>query len=169
MSRSAGRSIRRPSATAARSSSSETPSSCRRCSRRSRAARASPSSPSSRPSAAKSTLMREAYGRPAPPHGVGGALRRPGEASDRARRIPPEQMIVLGIDPGTANTGYGVVARRGGRLVALDGGVIQTAPALGPPRRPTPFHARAASLLAQHNLTAAALEGPYLRGKHRRP
>ena len=36
-------------------------------------------------------------------------------------------MIVLGIDPGLANTGYGVVARRGGRLVALDGGVVQTA------------------------------------------
>ena len=35
-------------------------------------------------------------------------------------------MIVLGIDPGTANTGYGVVARRGGRLAALDGGVIET-------------------------------------------
>ena len=36
-------------------------------------------------------------------------------------------MVVLGIDPGTAHTGYGVVARRGGRLVALDGGVIVTA------------------------------------------
>ena len=32
-------------------------------------------------------------------------------------------MIVLGIDPGTANTGYGVVERRCGRLFALDGGV----------------------------------------------
>ena len=42
-------------------------------------------------------------------------------------------MIVLGIDPGTANTGYGVVARRGGRLLALDGGVIDTrAPAPRP-------------------------------------
>jgi len=27
-------------------------------------------------------------------------------------------MIVLGIDPGLANTGYGVVQRRDGRLVA---------------------------------------------------
>jgi crossover junction endodeoxyribonuclease RuvC len=35
-------------------------------------------------------------------------------------------MVVLGIDPGTASTGYGVVARRGGRLLALDGGVIAT-------------------------------------------
>ena len=36
-------------------------------------------------------------------------------------------VIVLGIDPGLANTGYGVVARRGGRLLALDGGVIADA------------------------------------------
>ncbi|HWY90933.1 MAG TPA: crossover junction endodeoxyribonuclease RuvC, partial [Solirubrobacteraceae bacterium] len=35
-------------------------------------------------------------------------------------------MIVLGIDPGLANTGYGVVAQRDGRLMALDGGTIQT-------------------------------------------
>ena len=42
-------------------------------------------------------------------------------------------VIVLGIDPGVANTGYGIVAHDRGRLVALDGGVIET-PA-GPGRR----------------------------------
>ena len=36
-----------------------------------------------------------------------------------------DRMVVVGIDPGTANTGYGVVTRVGGRLVALDGGVIE--------------------------------------------
>src|SRR4051794_3451606 len=147
MRRSAGRSSRRPSSTAARSSSSETPSSWRRCNSRSRAARASPSSPSSRPSAAKSTDM-------------GGTLRR-GEASDHARRIPPEQMIVLGIDPGTANTGYGVVARRGGRLVALDGGVIQTASGLAAERRLAIIHERVAALLGEHDVAAVALEDVY--------
>jgi crossover junction endodeoxyribonuclease RuvC len=35
-------------------------------------------------------------------------------------------VIVLGIDPGLASTGYGVVRRRNGRLAALDGGVIAT-------------------------------------------
>ena len=35
-------------------------------------------------------------------------------------------VIVLGIDPGVANTGYGIVAHDRGRLVALDGGVIET-------------------------------------------
>ena len=36
-------------------------------------------------------------------------------------------LTVLGIDPGTASTGYGVVAAGGQRLRALDGGVIATA------------------------------------------
>ena len=35
-------------------------------------------------------------------------------------------VTVLGIDPGLANTGYGVVAQRGMRFVARDGGVITT-------------------------------------------
>ncbi len=41
-----------------------------------------------------------------------------------------QAVIVLGIDPGLANTGYGVVARRDGRLLALDGGVIETGPGI---------------------------------------
>ena len=50
-----------------------------------------------------------------------------GKASGAPRRIPVVHVIVLGIDPGVANTGYGVVAHHRGRLVALDGGVIETA------------------------------------------
>ena len=37
-------------------------------------------------------------------------------------------VVVLGIDPGTAHTGYGVVLARAGTLAALDGGVIGTQP-----------------------------------------
>ena len=44
-------------------------------------------------------------------------------------------MIVLGIDPGLANTGYGVIVRDGGRLAALDGGVIETPSGLAIERR----------------------------------
>ena len=44
-------------------------------------------------------------------------------------------MVVLGIDPGLANCGFGVVVRRGHRLVATDGGVIETAAGLAPERR----------------------------------
>ena len=70
-------------------------------------------------------------------------------------------MIVLGIDPGTANTGYGVVARRGGRLVALDGGVITTpsrSAAAGPPRRTS---TRVCELLDEHQPDAVAMEDLY--------
>ncbi len=70
-------------------------------------------------------------------------------------------MVVLGIDPGTANTGYGVVALVGGRLAALDGGVIETSPALSPERRLASIHARIADLIAEHAPEAVALEDLY--------
>jgi crossover junction endodeoxyribonuclease RuvC len=70
-------------------------------------------------------------------------------------------MIVLGIDPGLANTGYGVVARRGGRLVALDGGCIETAAALAAELRLATIHARVCELLDEHAPDAVALEELY--------
>jgi len=42
-------------------------------------------------------------------------------------------MIILGIDPGTAMLGYGVVERTGTRLRAIDYGVIKTPPRLSLP------------------------------------
>jgi crossover junction endodeoxyribonuclease RuvC len=71
------------------------------------------------------------------------------------------RMIVLGIDPGTANTGYGVVARRGGRLAALDGGVIETAAGLPLERRLATIFARVEELLDEHEPAAVALEELY--------
>ena len=75
-------------------------------------------------------------------------------------------MIVLGIDPGLANTGYGVVAsdRRpagGGRLVALDGGVIQTRAEVPQERRLADIHASVDALLGEHEPDAVALEELY--------
>ncbi len=72
-------------------------------------------------------------------------------------------MIVLGIDPGLASTGYGVVAREGGaeRLRALDGGVVATAPELALERRLTEIHAAIDSLIAEHQPDALALEELY--------
>jgi len=67
-------------------------------------------------------------------------------------------MIVLGIDPGTASTGYGVVARRGGRLVALDGGVIQTRAGVPPERRLADIHTAVTGLLDEHDPDCVALE-----------
>jgi crossover junction endodeoxyribonuclease RuvC len=70
-------------------------------------------------------------------------------------------MIVVGIDPGTANTGYGVVARQGGRMVALDGGVVQTSPATDPAARLAAIHARVGELLDEHRPEAVAVEELY--------
>lgn len=70
-------------------------------------------------------------------------------------------MIVLGIDPGTANTGYGVVARRRGRVVALDGGVIETPAGQPLERRLTTIHARLRELIAEHRPDALAIEDLY--------
>jgi crossover junction endodeoxyribonuclease RuvC len=75
-------------------------------------------------------------------------------------------MIVLGIDPGLANTGYGVVASdrsaaSGGRLLALDGGVIQTRAGVPQERRLADIHAGIEALLAEHEPDAVALEELY--------
>ena len=70
-------------------------------------------------------------------------------------------VIVLGIDPGLANTGYGVVERRGGRLLALDGGVIQTRAGVPQERRLTAIHAGVDALIREHHPDAVALEELY--------
>jgi crossover junction endodeoxyribonuclease RuvC len=70
-------------------------------------------------------------------------------------------MIVLGIDPGLADTGYGVVARRGGRLVAIDGGVVQTPAGISAEQRLGELHEAITGLLREHSPTAMALEALY--------
>jgi crossover junction endodeoxyribonuclease RuvC len=75
-------------------------------------------------------------------------------------------MIVLGIDPGLASTGYGVVATRqsagsASRLVALDGGVIRTPSDRPYERRLAEIHASVAVLLDKYGPGAVALEELY--------
>jgi crossover junction endodeoxyribonuclease RuvC len=70
-------------------------------------------------------------------------------------------MIVLGIDPGTASTGYGVVQGDGARLRALDAGVIATRPAAPLERRLADIHSRVGELLDSHAPDAVAIEELY--------
>lgn len=70
-------------------------------------------------------------------------------------------MIVLGIDPGLASTGYGVVAREGTRLTALDGGVIETSAGVAIELRLATVAARVRELLDEHDCEAVALEQLY--------
>ena len=70
-------------------------------------------------------------------------------------------MVVLGIDPGTANTGYGVVTRVRGRMAALDGGVITTSAGVSLERRLATIQTRVQELLDEHAPDAVALEDLY--------
>ena len=70
-------------------------------------------------------------------------------------------MVVLGIDPGTAHTGYGVVLARGRTLAALDGGVIETRAGAPLERRLADIHARVCDLIREHQPAALAIEDLY--------
>ena len=70
-------------------------------------------------------------------------------------------MVILGIDPGTAHTGYGVVLTRGTRLAALDGGVIETRAGVPLERRLADIHARVCDLIREHEPAALAVEDLY--------
>lgn len=70
-------------------------------------------------------------------------------------------MIVLGIDPGTASTGYGVVHSEGSRLRALCDGVIETRAGASVERRLAEIHARVGELLDQHRPDSMAIEELY--------
>ena len=75
-------------------------------------------------------------------------------------------MIVLGIDPGLASTGYGVIARERTasgeeRLLALDGGVIETSASMSAEARLAEIHAGIDALLLAHQPDAVALEELY--------
>ena len=67
-------------------------------------------------------------------------------------------VVVLGIDPGTAHTGFGVVRARGQQLAALDGGVIGTGPDEALERRLARIHARVCDLIREHEPAAMAVE-----------
>ncbi|MGH2915525.1 MAG: crossover junction endodeoxyribonuclease RuvC [Solirubrobacteraceae bacterium] len=70
-------------------------------------------------------------------------------------------MLVLGIDPGTASTGWGIVRGSGSRLQAVDGGVIETRAGLALERRLAQIHARICDLLDEHEPAALAIEELY--------
>jgi crossover junction endodeoxyribonuclease RuvC len=70
-------------------------------------------------------------------------------------------VVILGIDPGTAHTGYGVVLSHGTRLAALDGGVIATRAGVPLERRLADIHARVCDLIREHEPAALAVEDLY--------
>jgi crossover junction endodeoxyribonuclease RuvC len=69
--------------------------------------------------------------------------------------------VVMGIDPGAANLGFGIVRVEGNRMVALDGGVVETGPELPMERRLEKIHAALGDLMSWHEPRALAIEQVY--------
>ncbi len=66
--------------------------------------------------------------------------------------------VVMGIDPGAANLGFGIVRVEGNRMVALDGGVVETSAEQPMERRLEHIHSALAELIAWHEPRAIAIE-----------
>ena len=67
-------------------------------------------------------------------------------------------MKVLGIDPGTAALGYGIVERNGGRLREVDHGCLTTTPDVTLPERLLSIHALVDELIALHEPDLVGVE-----------
>jgi crossover junction endodeoxyribonuclease RuvC len=67
-------------------------------------------------------------------------------------------VIVLGIDPGTAATGYGLVERTGSRLRAIDYGCVETRPEHELPQRLLQIHRAVSELIELHRPALLGVE-----------
>lgn len=77
-----------------------------------------------------------------------------------------EPVLVLGIDPGTAITGYGVVARRGGGAVSLvECGVIRTSAGKPLAQRIREIYLEIEALIERHRPFAVSVENVF-QGKN---
>ena len=74
-------------------------------------------------------------------------------------------MIVLGVDPGSYRTGWGVVQRRGVKLTGLAAGVIECKKADPLPARLCVIHAELVKLIAEFEPACMAVEDLFL-GEH---
>ena len=70
-------------------------------------------------------------------------------------------MIVLGIDPGLANTGWGVIERRGSRMRCLAYGCITTSPSRSTAGRLAEIHGGIISVIDRYGPDTAAVEHVY--------
>jgi crossover junction endodeoxyribonuclease RuvC len=67
-------------------------------------------------------------------------------------------MRILGIDPGTATTGFGVIDYERGQYAFVDAGVITTKPDLAMSERLAQIHADLTELIAEFKPETAAIE-----------
>lgn len=71
-------------------------------------------------------------------------------------------LIILGVDPGSRATGYGLVAAAGDQLRHVDSGCITLPAALPHSRRLTRIHQRLTELIRRHQPQAVVVEEVFL-------
>lgn len=67
-------------------------------------------------------------------------------------------MKIMGVDPGTATTGFGVIEVDRGKITFVDAGVITTTPDMAMPDRLVILHRELSELIAEHQPASAAVE-----------
>jgi len=71
-------------------------------------------------------------------------------------------MIIMGIDPGSRITGYGIISKEGNRLIHVDNGAIFTQSAEDFPQRLQQIFAGLSEVIAQYRPEAVAVESVFL-------
>lgn len=67
-------------------------------------------------------------------------------------------MKILGIDPGTATTGFGVITSSNGKLKFVDAGVVSTPPEMSMPNRLSEIYSCLCALITEHKPQVVAVE-----------
>lgn len=88
------------------------------------------------------------------------------EGRERAER-DPSAVRVLGIDPGSAVTGFGLVERRGARVVHVAHGTIRTPRGASPAQRLDRLHAALCEVIARHRPDVASIEQVFVAASPR--
>ena len=71
-------------------------------------------------------------------------------------------MIILGIDPGSRKTGYGLISKQGNRLIHIDNGAIFTQSAKDFPQRLEQIFTGLSAIIAQYRPEVVAVEDVFL-------
>lgn len=79
----------------------------------------------------------------------------------------PRGRVILGLDPGTASTGFGVISMEGNRLRAIAYGVLETAAALPPEKRLERIFEGVDEVLRRHRPEATAIESLFFNANVR--
>ncbi len=67
-------------------------------------------------------------------------------------------MLILGLDPGTATTGFGLIKKEGKQITSLEFGLIETKKEMSSPKRLISIHQQIKKIIKQHKPDVIAME-----------